>query len=157
MARQRGILKLSGTLGGMTFYKLGCKYYVRRKSSLDRRRVCQDPAFARSRASSRRFGLASMLAGHIYRNLSANRKRYCTIGKLTAAAVRLLQLGYSLSVTGTLLFNRYLGVSAAEMLFRLAVPGPVFSRLQYGAVLYGYTAALHRPAVTEMTDDADTS
>ena len=93
MARQIGILKFSGTLYGLTFYKLDGLYYVRRKTSLDRKRVMHDPCFAASRQCMSRFGLASRIAKQVYHKLPERKKRPGLFGRMTGKASRMLFTG----------------------------------------------------------------
>lgn len=44
-----------GTIDGLTFYKSGGKYYVRRKTSLTRKRVLKSPEFVRTRENAKEF------------------------------------------------------------------------------------------------------
>jgi hypothetical protein len=63
MARQQGILKFTGKLGGLSFYKH--KQYgmlVRQSNPVSAERMRQDPAFARTRESASEFGMASKSA-----------------------------------------------------------------------------------------------
>jgi hypothetical protein len=56
MAKQTGVVKLSGTIQGITFYQLGDKQVARRKTNLDKQRLSTDPAFAGSRIASNALG-----------------------------------------------------------------------------------------------------
>jgi len=76
------------------FYRLDGAYYVRRKSSLSRKRVLKDPRFARSRAAAGRFGMAVKLASLVYRRLPAEERGHGVIGRLTAVANKFLCAGY---------------------------------------------------------------
>jgi hypothetical protein len=67
MARQKGPLKLSGTIAGITFRQTKFGQVASRKSSLDKERVDKDPAFERSRISSRAFKLGGIYAGVLRR------------------------------------------------------------------------------------------
>jgi hypothetical protein len=58
MAKQTGIILLTGTIGNMTFYKRDSGYYARMKSSLDGRRVKTDPAFRNTMVYAERLALA---------------------------------------------------------------------------------------------------
>jgi hypothetical protein len=55
MPRQKSVLKLQGTLDGLTYYQSEGKHLVRRKSSLDRNRVLTDPKFGRTRENFQEF------------------------------------------------------------------------------------------------------
>ena len=69
MARQDGIIKVSGGLEDLVFYTVNGKHYVRRKGSLDRDRVMRDKAFARSREMMKEFGGAATVAGAFRRSM----------------------------------------------------------------------------------------
>jgi hypothetical protein len=63
MARQAGILKFTGKLGGLSFYEH--KHYgmlVRQSNPVCGERMRKDPAFARTRENGREFGMASRSA-----------------------------------------------------------------------------------------------
>jgi hypothetical protein len=63
MARQTGILKFKGSLGGLSFYKH--KHYgmlVRQSNPVSAERMRTDPAFARTRENSSEFGRTSKAA-----------------------------------------------------------------------------------------------
>lgn len=59
MAKQKGIFKVKGTLGDVSFYKSKDGYLVREKTSLDGTRISKDPAFARTRENGREFARAA--------------------------------------------------------------------------------------------------
>lgn len=58
MAKQKGILKIEGTMGGMTFYKKDGQFLVKEKSSISADKIANDPNFARTRENNTEFGLA---------------------------------------------------------------------------------------------------
>lgn len=62
MARQEGILKFSGELGGLVAYKLNGEWVVRRKGTISKKRYAKDPAFDHMRRSNKEFGGASTMA-----------------------------------------------------------------------------------------------
>src|ERR1043165_2185948 len=68
MGKQKGAEQKIGTMGGLTYYRTAENgYLVRKKSSLDKKRVSKDPAFEKSRNAGLDFGKAS--AGcHLMRN-----------------------------------------------------------------------------------------
>ena len=45
MARQKGIIKLKGTIGDITFYKTQDGHLAREKGGIDASRIASDPAF----------------------------------------------------------------------------------------------------------------
>ncbi|WP_370089418.1 hypothetical protein [Ekhidna sp.] len=67
MARQKGIIKLKGTIGDVSFYKTKDGYLAREKGGVDGDRIKNDPAFQRTRENGSEFGRAGK-AGRILRN-----------------------------------------------------------------------------------------
>jgi len=59
MARQTGVVGVKGTIGDITFYKSKDGDMARKKTSLDRNQVMNDPAFKGSRKAMSEFGRAS--------------------------------------------------------------------------------------------------
>ena len=58
MAKQKGIVKLNGTIGDLTFYKSKDGFIAREKSGIDAARIANDPAFQRTRENGAEFGRA---------------------------------------------------------------------------------------------------
>ena len=58
MAKQSGLIKLKGTLGGITFYKSQDGYLAREKGGVDAARIASDPSFQRTRENGAEFGRA---------------------------------------------------------------------------------------------------
>ena len=67
MATQIGLLRITGTVGGICFYRMDGVYYAREKSSLSGERVKNDPAFAETMRYAKQMGNASKIASAIYR------------------------------------------------------------------------------------------
>ena len=67
MARQRSIIKLKGTMNGITFYKSMDGYLAREKGGVEASRIATDPAFVRTRENGAEFG-NSVMAGKLLRN-----------------------------------------------------------------------------------------
>lgn len=67
MARQKGIIKLEGTIGDVSFYKSKDGYLAREKGGVDANRIKNDPAFQRTRENGSEFGRAGR-SGRILRN-----------------------------------------------------------------------------------------
>ena len=66
MARQRGPLKVQGTLGDINFYKSQDGYLIREKGGVNGKRIKQDPVFQRTRENGMEFGRAAR-AGKLLR------------------------------------------------------------------------------------------
>ena len=95
MAKQCGDRKIIGTIGNITFYKMGDEWYARMKSSLTGKRFWKDKAFEGSRRSSARLAAGSKLASDIYRTLPEVKRCYALYRALKSLAIRLLKDGYS--------------------------------------------------------------
>lgn len=58
MAKQKGILKLKGTMGDVTYYRTADGYMAREKGGIEKSRIMNDPAFKRTRENGQEFGTA---------------------------------------------------------------------------------------------------
>ena len=94
MARQKGLIKLDGTIGGITFYKTQDGYLAREKGGVDGDRIANDPNFQRTRENGAEFGRAGK-AGKLLRNslrvLMQNASDRRMVGRLTAKMVKVIQ------------------------------------------------------------------
>ncbi|OPZ16571.1 MAG: hypothetical protein BWZ05_01845 [Bacteroidetes bacterium ADurb.BinA245] len=94
MARQKGIIKLDGTIGDITFYKSKDGYLAREKGGIPADRIANDPAFQRTRENGAEFGRAGK-AGKVLRNairaLLQNASDSRMVSRLTTEMVRVIQ------------------------------------------------------------------
>lgn len=94
MARQKGIIKLDGTIGDITFYKSQDGYLAREKGGVSAERIANDPNFQRTRENGEEFGRAGkagkMLRTSI-RGLLQNVADGRMVGRLTQEMVKVLQ------------------------------------------------------------------
>jgi hypothetical protein len=94
MARQKGIIKLKGTIGDITFYKTQDGHLAREKGGIDASRIKNDPAFQRTRENGSEFGRAGK-AGKILRTalrvLLLNSADGRVVSRLTQAMVKVIQ------------------------------------------------------------------
>ncbi|QAA80847.1 hypothetical protein EI546_03485 [Aequorivita sp. H23M31] len=67
MARQKGIIKLKGTIGDISFYKTTDGHLAREKGGVEKDRIMSDPAFQRTRENGSEFGRAGK-GGKLIRN-----------------------------------------------------------------------------------------
>jgi hypothetical protein len=67
MAKQKGIIKLQGTIGDISFYKTADGHLAREKGGIDGDRIKNDPRFARTRENGKEFGMAAR-SGKILRD-----------------------------------------------------------------------------------------
>ena len=94
MARQKGIIKLKGTVGGITFYKTQDGHLAREKGGVDASRIKNDPAFQRTRENGSEFGRAGT-AGKVLRTsirgLLLNSADNRMVSRLTQAMTRVIK------------------------------------------------------------------
>lgn len=94
MARQKGIIKLDGTIGDITFYKSKDGYLAREKGGIPADRIANDPAFQRTRENGAEFGRAGK-AGKVLRNairaLLQNASDSRMVSRLTTEMVKVIQ------------------------------------------------------------------
>ncbi len=94
MAKQKGIIKLEGTIGDITFYKSQDGYLAREKGGVDASRIANDPNFQRTRENGNEFGRAGK-AGKVLRNsmrgLLQNASDSRMVSRLTKKMMEVLQ------------------------------------------------------------------
>lgn len=95
MARQKGLIKLKGTIGDITFYRTQDGHLAKEKTSLDGARILNDPAFIRTKENGREFGEAAkdgkLLRDALRPNIvTAHDKRVTS--RLTQLLVKILKL-----------------------------------------------------------------
>lgn len=94
MARQKGIIKLDGTVGGITFYKSKDGYLAREKGGVSGDKIANDPNFQRTRENGEEFGRAGK-AGKLLRTairaMLQNASDSRMVGRLTAEMVKVIQ------------------------------------------------------------------
>ncbi|WP_275314924.1 hypothetical protein [Tenacibaculum bernardetii] len=94
MAKQTGIIKLKGTIGGISFYKTGDGHLAREKGGVDKNRIQNDPAFQRTRENGSEFGRAGK-GGKVLRNairvLLQNAKDKRVVSRLTKDLVAIVK------------------------------------------------------------------
>ena len=94
MAKQKGIIKLKGTIGDITFYKTQDGHLAREKGGVDASRIKSDPAFQRTRENGSEFGRAGK-AGKVLRTalraLLLNSADGRMVSRLTQQMVKVIQ------------------------------------------------------------------
>lgn len=94
MARQKGIIKLDGTIGDITFYKSQDGYLAREKGGVSADRIANDPVFERTRENGAEFGRAGK-GGKLLRNairaLLQNTSDSKMVSRLTTEMVKVIQ------------------------------------------------------------------
>jgi hypothetical protein len=96
MAVQTGIIKITGTISGICFYKLYGKHYARLKSSLSSKRVKTSPAFSNTMRYARLLATASVIGSEVYRLLPKEMKGRKIYQQLTGKAMKMLKEGTNL-------------------------------------------------------------
>lgn len=94
MARQKGIVKLEGTIGDVSFYKTSDGFLAREKGGIDKDRIKNDPAFQRTRENGSEFGAAGR-AGRVlrtaFRLLLQNAADKKVTSRLTSQMLKVVQ------------------------------------------------------------------
>ena len=94
MAKQTGIIKLKGTIGGISFYKTSDGHLAREKGGVDASRIANDPAFQRTRENGSEFGRAGK-GGKLLRNairiLLQNAKDKRVVSRLTTDLLKIVK------------------------------------------------------------------
>src|SRR5690606_27591881 len=94
MARQKGIIKLKGTIGDISFYKTTDGHLAREKGGVEKDRIMNDPAFQRTRENGSEFGRAGKggkLIRDAIRVLLQNAKDKRVTSRLTKELVVVVQ------------------------------------------------------------------
>ena len=94
MARQKGIIKLKGTIGDITFYKTKDGHLAREKGGIDASRIANDPAFQRTRENGSEFGRAGKAGKTLrtaMRKLLINSADGRMVSRLTQSMVKVIQ------------------------------------------------------------------
>ncbi|MCG2419764.1 hypothetical protein K8089_12085 [Aequorivita sp. F47161] len=89
MAKQKGILKLKGTIGDFTFYKTEDGYMAREKGGIDKDRILNDPAFKRTRENGMEFGTAGK-SGQLIRKAERLLLKQASDKRVTSRLVQVL-------------------------------------------------------------------
>ena len=95
MARQKGIIKLKGTIGDITFYKSQDGHLARERGGIEASRIRTDPAFQRTRENGSEFGRAGKAGKTLrkaIRNLLQNAKDRRVVSRLTTEMVKVIQM-----------------------------------------------------------------
>jgi hypothetical protein len=90
MARQKGIIKLDGTIGDITFYKSKDGYLARERGGIPADRIANDAAFQRTREFGRA-GKAGKILRNAIRALLQNASDSRMVSRLTKKMVQVIQ------------------------------------------------------------------
>lgn len=90
MSKQKSLIRLEGTLGGIAFYKSGGEDLARMANGPSKSKIEHDPAFVRTRENNREFGGAAV-AGKAFRSVFAEAVRGAGDRYLTARLTQLFK------------------------------------------------------------------
>lgn len=94
MAKQLGPYFITGSYYNLCFYEMQGRYFLRMKSSLSRKRVKSDPAFAKTMFYANLLGNAAKIASIVHRSLPKDKKEKGLYRKLTGKAMQWLKEGF---------------------------------------------------------------
>lgn len=89
MARQNGLIKIKGTLDNVSFYKTKDGDLARMKTTVDGKRIANDPAFVRTRENGAEFG-SSAKAGKLTRDNLRPISMNATDGRVVARMTKIM-------------------------------------------------------------------
>lgn len=94
MAKQRGILKVQGTLDELNFYKTKGGFKIRQKGGVTAERMASDPAFERTRENQQEFaraGKAGKVLRSAFRSVSINGSGRSVTARLLKEMMRVVK------------------------------------------------------------------
>ena len=89
MARQKGIIKLTGKVGDLSFYKSKDGFLAREKGGVEGDRIKNDPAFVRTRENGAEFG-SSASSGKLLRDSIRTMMQNAADGRVTARLMKIM-------------------------------------------------------------------
>ncbi len=89
MAQQKGIIKLKGTIGDISFYKTQDGHLAREKGGVDGDRIANDDAFIRTRENGSEFG-ASASSGKLLRDALRSMLMTASDNRVTARLMKVM-------------------------------------------------------------------
>ncbi len=139
MARQKGIIKLTGKVGDLSFYKSKDGFLAREKGGVDGERIKNDPAFARTRENGAEFG-SSASSGKLLRDSIRTMMQNASDGRVTSRLTKIMTQIKNLDSTSAR-GERTVGVGIADPAAKAMLKGFNFNnRAVLGSVLFkGYT------------------
>ncbi|QTE23274.1 hypothetical protein [Polaribacter cellanae] len=96
MAKQKGFIKLKGSLGGLTFYESNGKNIVKTTGGVDKSRIENDPNYKRTRENMSEFGASATVGKALRQGLGAiikNIKDPTITGRITGLMKQINTLG----------------------------------------------------------------
>ncbi len=89
MARQKGIIKLTGKVGDLSFYRTQDGYLAREKGGVEADRIKNDPAFVRTRENGAEFG-SSASSGKLLRDTIRTMMQNASDGRVTSRLTKVM-------------------------------------------------------------------
>jgi len=114
MAKYNAPFVIERTIRQLTFYRMDGKKYVRKKSSLTRRKVLYSPRFERTRHYAGLMGRASKIGSQVYRALPEYWRQFWMYQSFTGEALTLLRKGKNEQEIVQLLYEVYVKEVAAK-------------------------------------------
>lgn len=96
MAKQKGFIKVKGSLGGLTFYSANKEELIRTTGSIDKSRIEKDPKFKRTRENMSEFGGAAKVGKALRTGFSSIIKGMSdstAVGRITGMMKKVNALG----------------------------------------------------------------
>lgn len=109
MGKQAGPLYITGQVGDFCYYKMNGQYYVRKQSSLSRKRVKRGRAFQRTMQYAAWLAQASKIAAGVYRLMPREMRDVSQYRAMTGKGITLLKGGMAASEIQARLMAVYLG------------------------------------------------
>lgn len=135
MARQKGIIKLTGKVGDLSFYKSKDGFLAREKGGVDGERIKNDPAFVRTRENGAEFG-SSASSGKLLRDSIRTMMQNASDGRVTARLMKVMTQVKNLDSTSAR-GERTVGAGIATPAAKTLLKGFNFNnRAVIGSVLF---------------------
>lgn len=134
MAQQKGIIKLKGKIGDISFYKSQDGHLAREKGGVDGDRIKNDPAFVRTRENGAEFG-SSANAGKVLRDALRTMLMSASDNRLTSRLTKVMTEIKNLDTTSAR-GERTVGTAIANPAAMQVLKGFNFNLRAIGAVLF---------------------
>lgn len=108
MAEAFGPFPIQRTIGKLTFYIMEGRNFVRKKSSLTRRKVLYSDAFENTRHNASVMGQASKIGSYLYNSLPVHWRQSWMYRSFTGEAYTLLKKGRGICEVRQFLWERYI-------------------------------------------------
>lgn len=135
MARQKGIIKLTGKVGDLSFYKSKDGFLAREKGGVEGERIKNDPAFVRTRENGAEFG-SSASSGKLVRDSIRTMMQNASDGRVTSRLTKVMTQIKNMDPTSAR-GERTVGVGIASASAKALLKGFNFNnRAILGSVLF---------------------